>query len=91
MGLLECMRCGWVGCAVFVGYKIVECDVARGQLIFPGCWYYIQRILTARQLKLPSGTHTNFYVTKVGYISTTDYVLQKHNYSYVLHKRNVPM
>ena len=45
----------------------------------------------ARQLKLPSSTHTNFYVTKVGYISTTDYVLHKCNNSYVLHKRNVPI
>jgi len=45
----------------------------------------------ARQLKLPSSTHTNFYVTKVGYISTTDYISHKRNYSYVLHKRNVPM
>jgi hypothetical protein len=61
---------------VFVGYNIVECDVARGQLFCPGCWYYIQRILTVHQLKLPSGTHTNLYVTKVGYILTTDYVLQ---------------
>jgi hypothetical protein len=49
-------------------------------------WNYL-----ALQLKLPSSTHTNFYATKVGYISTTDYILYKRNYSYILHKRNVPM
>ena len=39
---------------MLVGYVIVECDVACGQLFCLGCWYNIQT-LTACQLKLPSG------------------------------------
>ena len=45
----------------------------------------------ARQLKIPSKTHTNFYVTKVGCISTTEYVLPKRTNLYVLPKRTHPM
>jgi len=79
------------------GVRCVMCDVAFSGCILLGCRYagtygtYSNLNYLARQLKLPSSTHTSFYVTKVGYILTTDYVLHKRNNSYVLHKRNVRM
>ena len=77
---------------------VVVCCVCgvRGQLMarvqhVHTCMYLLYVKYIAHQLKLPSSEHTNFYVTKVGYILNTEYVLPKCIFFNILPRWIVPM